>query len=258
MPGVEAVTASTSHRFAKHSHATFGIGVIDRGAQKSLSGRGLVEAIAGDVITVNAGEVHDGSPIGDTGRAWRMLYLDPALIGEIGSDLSEGKRTGGEFQQPVIADAGLAARFRGLFASMTDQAETMPALRRDQLLLDLVAPIIAADNPSDQAHAIPAGIRHARSRIDDDPLSSMTLATLARDAGLSRFQFLRGFAKATGLTPHAYLVQRRIDLARRLIATGTSLAEAAIGSGFADQSHMTRVFVQKYGISPGNYAAALR
>jgi AraC-like DNA-binding protein len=187
-----------------------------------------------------------------------MLYLDPALIGEIGSDLSEGKRTGGEFQQPVIADAGLAARFRRLFALMTGKAETMPALRQDQMLLDLVAPMIEPKLASDQAHAIPAGIHHARSRIDDDPLSALTLAVLARDAGLSRFQFLRGFARATGLTPHAYLVQRRIDLARRLIAAGTSLAEAAAGSGFADQSHMTRVFIQKYGISPGAYAAARR
>lgn len=74
---------------------------------------------------------------------------------------------------------------------------------------------------------------------------------------MSRFQLLRGFAGATGLTPHAYLVQRRIHLARRLIATGIPLAEAAIASGFADQSHMTRIFTRNHGISPGAYALAM-
>ena len=93
--------------------------------------------------------------------------------------------------------------------------------------------------------------------MDDDPTAGVTLADLARESGMSRFQLLRGFAKATGLTPHAYLVQRRINLARRLIAGGTPLAEAAMDSGFTDQSHMTRIFVRKYGITPGAYALAM-
>jgi AraC-like DNA-binding protein len=50
-------------------------------------------------------------------------------------------------------------------------------------------------------------------------------------------------------------MQRRTDLARRLIARKTRLADAAAISGFADQSHMTRLFVRKYGVSPGAYAA---
>lgn len=92
--------------------------------------------------------------------------------------------------------------------------------------------------------------------IDDDPTATITLTDLAAEARLSRFQLVRNFAKAVGLTPHAYIVQRRIDLARRLIGAGTPLAEAAFAAGFADQSHMTRVFVSKYGLSPGIYAEA--
>jgi AraC-like DNA-binding protein len=100
-------------------------------------------------------------------------------------------------------------------------------------------------------------IRRARALIDDAPAVSVTLADLARESGLSRFQVLRGFARATGLTPHAYVMQRRIDLARSLIAGGIPLAEAAATSGFADQSHMTRQFVRNFGISPGVYAGAV-
>ena len=58
------------------------------------------------------------------------------------------------------------------------------------------------------------------------------------------------------MTPHAYMIQRRIIAARHLIARGMSLADAAAASGFADQSHMTRIFVRTYGISPSMYARA--
>jgi AraC-like DNA-binding protein len=252
--GVDAVEAETRHVFTRHTHDQFGIGVIRRGAQKSLSGRGMVEAGTGDTITVNPGEVHDGAPIGDAGRSWTMLYFDPPLIAEAVADMSEGKASDCEFSRPVIRDAGIAGRFRSLFDSLTTGSAS---LQREESLLILLPKVMREANASARQAGIPAAIARVRSLIDDDPASSVTLADLANESGLSRFQVLRGFARATGLTPHAYLVQCRIDLARRLIARGSRLAEAAVASGFADQSHMTRVFVRKYGLSPGAYADAM-
>ena len=62
----------------------------------------------------------------------------------------------------------------------------------------------------------------------------------------------------TGLTPHAYVMQRRLDMARSLIRQGATLADAAVEAGFADQSHMHRVFVARHGFTPGAYAGAFR
>lgn len=251
MPGVEAVEAASGHKFARHTHAHFGIGVIHRGAQKSASGRGMVEAWAGDVLTVNPGEVHDGSPIGDQGRAWRMLYFEPAVVAAATRDITQGRTDSCELVAPVMQDSRIAARAAACFSVMTGETSD---IRRDELLLDLVA---AASRPREAASPIAPAIAAARQRIDDDPVGAATLADLAAPCGLSRFQLIRGFVRATGLTPHAYVLQRRIDLARRLIAGGLALADAAADSGFADQSHMTRVFTAKYGISPGAYAAAM-
>ena len=72
---------------------------------------------------------------------------------------------------------------------------------------------------------------------------------------MSRFQLLRGFAQETGLPPHAYRMQRRVMLARQLIAGGANLAAAATAAGFADQSHMTRRFVQAFGLPPDQIPA---
>ncbi|HXW41139.1 MAG TPA: AraC family transcriptional regulator [Xanthobacteraceae bacterium] len=252
--GITAVGCDTRHVFSRHTHEQFGIGVIDRGAQKSSSGRGMVEAGEGDTITVNPGEVHDGAPLGDAGRAWRMLYFDPPLIAQAAGDLSLGRTAHYEFARPALKDAAVAGCFDRLFWAVTDAASQRNPLRSEELLLTLL-PMLLTPRPT-VSRAVAKGVVTAKRLIDDCPTAPITLADLARVSGLSRFQVLRGLVQATGLTPHAYLVQRRIDLARRMIAAGTALAPTAAASGFADQSHMTRIFVRKYGLSPGAYAAA--
>lgn len=87
-----------------------------------------------------------------------------------------------------------------------------------------------------------------------EPVSLTELAALA---GVSRFQFLRAFTGEIGTTPHAYLIQRRVCIARQLFAAGEIPAQAAISAGFADQSHMTRAFVHYLGITPARYRAAV-
>jgi AraC-like DNA-binding protein len=254
--GVEAVEAATNHAFPRHWHEQYGIGVIHQGAQKSHSGRGMVEAGPGNVITVNPGEVHDGIPIGDAGRSWRMLYFDPGIVGEAANDMSEGVQKTCEFSRPVMDDARVATLFQHLFSAMTTAGNTSSVLQREELLLRLLAGIVRERRNHEASRSTPLAIRTAMDLIHDEPTAAITLADLARESGLSRFQVLRGFARATGFTPHAYLMQRRIDLARRLIVRGSGLADAAAVSGFADQSHMTRLFVRTYGVSPGAYAAA--
>lgn len=240
--------------FGRHTHEQFGVGLILRGAQKSASGRGMVEACAGEIITVNPCEVHDGSPIGDHGRSWRMLYLDPAIVAELTADLSPNARGSKyEFTQPKIRDERLAHAFRELFQILTSRDASK--LETSSTLLAFLASLL---QPKSQREcAIPPGIAWACRLMEDDPASAPTLTFLAQNAGLSQYQFLRSFTRAMGLPPHAYLIQRRIHRARSLIRDGTSFAEVALACGFSDQSHMTRLFVRNFGISPGAYAKAV-
>lgn len=246
MAGVEVVAADSAHAFGRHTHDEYGIGLIERGAQKSASGRGAVEAGAGDIITVNPGEVHDGKPFDARGRRWRMLYLDPARVLDAAQDVAPGAAF--EFTAPVMRDAVLAARFRSLF----DAATAGGGLRSEAALLALIARLLQPV-PRERP-ALVAGITLARQRIDDAPAATPTLAALAGEAGLSRYQFLRAFTRLTGLPPHAYLLQRRVQHARGLVRSGMELADAAATSGFADQSHMTRCFVRCFGLTPGSFA----
>ncbi|MFG6462718.1 AraC family transcriptional regulator [Roseateles sp. DXS20W] len=246
MAGVQAVAADSAHTFGRHTHDQFGIGLIERGAQKSASGRGVVEAMAGDLITVNPGEVHDGKPFDASGRRWRMLYLDAALLLNAAVDIAPA--TAFEFTAPVLRDAPLVARFGALFGAITAGGN---ALHAEAALLALVAGLL---RPAGGRAAVGAAVAAARERMDDDPACAPTLAALAAEAGLSRYQFLRAFTRLTGLPPHAYLMQRRVQHARRLVGDGWALADAATASGFADQSHMTRCFVRSFGLTPGAFA----
>jgi AraC-like DNA-binding protein len=84
------------------------------------------------------------------------------------------------------------------------------------------------------------------------------LAWLARDLGISRFALLRCFKRDFGVTPHVYVLRRRVDRARERIARGGELIEVAQEVGFADQAHMTRVFKRIVGLTPGAYAGRAR
>lgn len=256
--GVDAVEADTSLTYGRHMHDQFGIGLIDRGAQVSLSGRGMVEAEAGDIITVNPGEVHDGAPIGDGGRAWRMLYFEPRIVSDLFHDMTEGRTDAFELSDPVIRDRGGADRYRSLFAAMTSDSGTPQHMQAEEHMFCMLEQLVGNGATVRGPHPTPNAIAAAKAKIDDEPCASLSLHDLARLCGISRFQLLRGFAQATGLTPHAYIIQRRLQITKRMIARGDDLAKAAAFSGFADQSHMTRLFVRTYGISPGYYAAARR
>jgi len=246
MAGVEVIAADSAHAFGRHTHDEFGIGLIERGAQKSASGRGTVEAGAGDMITVNPGEVHDGKPFDAAGRRWRMLYVQPERVLDAARDVAPG--TAFEFTAPVIRDRVLVARFAALFDAATVGDE---GLESEAAMLALIARLLQPV-PRERP-ALVAGVAAARERIDDDPAITPTLASLATQAGLSRYQFLRAFTRLTGLPPHAYLLQRRVQHARGLVRGGMTLADAAAASGFADQSHMTRCFVKSFGLTPGAF-----
>ena len=274
--GIEPMTACTARAYPRHMHDQYGIGVIDSGGHASWSGRGQVEAGPGHLICVNPGEVHDGRAIGQRSRSWRILYFEPALMEATRADVLEGAKASFTFEAPVFADDRVRRVFDDAFGYAAANAQFGDGAGRDDALggdtpsrdtphdaiacetaiLRLVARLGAHSTDRAANDGGPtASIRRARERIDDDPAASLTLTQLANEAGLSRYQLIRGFARELGLTPHAYVLQRRIALARRLIRAGRPLADAALAAGFCDQSHLTRCFVRQLGVTPSRYAA---
>jgi len=279
--GVYCTQAESSRHYGKHWHAVYGLGLLDDGAQSSASGRGQVDAYAGDLITTNPGEVHDGQPLGSAPRRWRMVYVEPGALHALAAEDHGGAAGRGDiaFTRPVIQDAALALALRTLFTRVAHwnaldpldphgppQAAAPSAVHRlaceeslartCALLLRHHANLVPAP-AGHMAHAAPA-LQQVRDWLADAPLQPPTLAQMAAFAGLSRYQLLRRFAGTYGLPPHAWLLQQRAERSRHLIRRGASLADAAAASGFADQSHMTRIFARQFGFTPGAWQKAHR
>lgn len=81
----------------------------------------------------------------------------------------------------------------------------------------------------------------------------ISLEELAILSDCTSFHIIRIFRSRTGMSPYAYLTQMRLERARRLLEAGFSITDTAFETGFSDQSHLTRKFKRRYGITPGIY-----
>ncbi len=259
LPGVFVTLTDSARRFPRHWHGNHGLGVVDRGAQRSASGRGVIEAFAGQCISHNPGEVHDGMPIGGTARRWRMFHIEPAALARLFSVSSSADL---EWHSPVMDDGALRAALERAFAvSMalgSAQRRSGPA---DAALLE-EALLLAVGQAAPQARSPRAGQRGSETlalvveRLADDLRQAPTLDELAALAGTSRYTLVRQFGRRHGLPPMAWLLQLRLQRARERIAAGWGLADTALSCGFSDQSHLTRLFTRQFGFTPGSWRKA--
>jgi AraC-like DNA-binding protein len=117
--------------------------------------------------------------------------------------------------RPVPRDLRVS---RTLFQLLDGNARKASPLAADEALCMVLGHLLTGRTSPETV--CPVFVRRARQRIDDMPAEAMSLAALSAACGTSRFHLLRSFARVTGLTPHAYRIQRRIDLARSLIRDG--------------------------------------
>jgi AraC-like DNA-binding protein len=251
--GIAPMMFVSDHHFPRHAHDQFGVGVITSGGQRSWSGVGTVTALAGDVIMVNPGEIHDGAPLDGTARGWRIIYFDPAVVAREADVEFVGQA---EIVRPVAHDPLLAWCVSQLFDSLI-AGNSDPLEREENLLRSMICLFRRHGVAKFMSRASSPSVVRARKRIDSAPEMYVSLAELAALSGVSRFQLLRGFSREVGVTPHPYLIQRRVLLAQRFLAAGQTPSQAALQSGFSDQSHLTRAFFRQVGVTPGCYRAAV-
>ena len=105
----------------------------------------------------------------------------------------------------------------------------------------------------------PRALRKVREFIEANLDQKISIEALARAVGLSMFHFARAFKQSEGVTPHDYLVQRRVNRAKELLAaTDLPLSEIAVTVGFSDQSHCARRFREYMGVCPRDYRWSMR
>jgi AraC-like DNA-binding protein len=244
-PGpVERIEACFSGRaFAPHRHDTYAIGITLSGVQ-SFRYRGAVRhSLPGQILVLHPDEVHDGYAGDDGAFRYRTAYLTPRDFQRVLGGRALPFVKGGISEDPRLrAPVG---------ALLEDYADAMSPLGWDDALYDLVTALEDVCGPSrvvGQTNRNAAS--SARDYIDARLEHELTLGDLERATGQDRWQLSRDFRALFGTSPYRYLVLRRLDKARRLMANGTSASEVAYACGFADQSHFGRHFKRAFGLSP--------
>lgn len=256
MPGLSLLQADfTAHDYAPHSHEAWVIAVTETGGAEFTS-RGRTEEAHENVLLVfNPDEPHSGRMGRSRRWRYRSLYLDEAAIAGICDAV--GMQATPYFLRNLYGDATLIEAFTCLHTALERGEE---ALLREELLTESFGLLLrrysslrgdVAADPQDRLL-----FRRLLPLLQERHGDRLVLQDLARPVGLTPFQLIRLFRRVTGLTPHAYLVQLRLQTAMELLKARKPIAEAALAAGFFDQSALNKHFKRVYGITPRQYMAA--
>jgi AraC-like DNA-binding protein len=246
--------------FAPHFHNAFAIGVIESGADV-FDYRGEKQvATAGDIMLLNPAEVHTGQAADHrTGWTFRILYVDPELLRKVREEISGKSADIPFFSKSVIYDDATARRILQLHRIL--EKSTSPIERESMFLLAMMQLITRhADSLVNVKSAgnEHSAVRRVREYIYSNASKNITLDELSQIAFLSPFHLLRVFHQQTGLPPHAFQTQIRIERAKKLLRDDLlTISQTAHALGFFDQAHFSKQFKRHIGISPGKFIEEL-
>jgi AraC-like DNA-binding protein len=247
-----------THRFDRHVHEGYAIGIILRGVERFYYRGAMHSASPGSVIVINPDEIHDGHAA-QPARGWsyRVFYPSVELMQQIAYQLSGQRQpfTGTpHFPQPIMHDPDLAALL--IDAHAAQEFASSPLERQSRLYLAFG--LLLERHASNRITANSTGVtqqtlERARRHLEDHFSEPVTLDDLAAFAGFSPFHLMRVFRDRFGMSPHRYLTYVRVKHAKTLLSNGLPIREVAQASGFTDQSHLTRRFKGVVGVTPGQY-----
>ena len=242
----ENVTHSTKN-FTKHYHDTYTIGLTYKGVLKSYNSYESYESYEYSIRINNPGEVHAGES-----KDWSHVNFYPTA--EVMTDLYEQiflEKKIPYFRRHIIDNKLLFLKLHTFFNSYFSRED---AILIESNLIDALSNLILTSVIYTKSYKDifedKKIIKDTYEFINDSIDTKFTLENLASNVNLSKYHFLRLFKKEFGLTPHAFIVNERLNRANSLIQSGLSISEASIQVGFNDQSHFARNFKKYFGYTP--------
>lgn len=246
--------------FDRHVHLDYHIGVVTSGCQQYLHRGSKYSLGKGMISTFNPDEMHNGHSGSDEGYAAHVMAIPPEYMLQISQELNQPELF---FHAPLIDDPYLNQAFLCLHKMTALHQSDVQGLQLETTMMAFVTEMLQrhAGQPllldcksvklSEQQLSQVKDIFHA------DPSQALQLDELAEPLGLSKFQFLRQFKAAMGMTPHAYFKHLRLEYAKKALMKGTDIADVAFQVGFFDQSHLNKAFKQAYLVTPNRFQRRL-
>lgn len=247
VPGLAAVRGEgVATDIVRHAHAKTVVGLCLSGGRRIEAGGGRWCVAPGQGFVIPGGVAHACAPWGASEHAYVALAAAPQCFPACPGVSDVPEVLGAPAVWPSVWEDGKAAAL--LLRAVAALAAGQVAARvRFAALCKRLRLRPAPLPPLDPA------VRAAMAVVDAAPDAPVTLADLAEAAGVSPFRLERLFTRDLGVPPGEYVLSRRVAGAAARIEAGAGLADAALASGFCDQSHLTRHFRRRMGVPPGKY-----
>jgi AraC-like DNA-binding protein len=255
LPFIEARSIADGREvcYTRHSHEHFSIGAITAGRSTYIHEQTEFQVSAGTVVLMNPGDVHACNPIDDQPWSYLMLYVDTPWLTDLQHQLGFSHDLA--FRRFTIAhtrDASLFDGLKNLYEVLVDQQQDV--LGKHSAAVEFFTEVQLRFNPVDQTLREPNfKLERAADYIRDHCTQMLKLEDICEAAQLSPSYLIRAFKQHYGMTPHAFLLNRRIQFAQDQLRSGKLIADVALEAGFADQAHFQRVFKQHLAATPGQY-----
>lgn len=241
--------------YGKHAHETFSIGAVTGGESVYANGQARQRLNAGSVVVVNPQDCHACNPVDATPWSYLMFHVDAAWLARLQHELGlAGHLDFHMFSTTASRNPALHGGLVHLHAVLTDPA--VDSMGKHGAAIAFFSGMHQLLAPASTGAAKPAPQRNlarAADYIRENRGLPLKLDDIGEAAGLSASHLIRAFKKRYGMTPHAYLVNCRVEYAKARLKRGHAIADVAVDAGFADQAHLQRVFKQLVAATPGQY-----
>lgn len=237
--------------FKPHMHHTLSIGAVDRGeVLYDVNGKKATLA-PGSLVVINPETLHACNPATESGRSYYMLHLDTDWCFQVQQSMWEVNLFV-EAEKIRIDDVPLYEQYCKTMEHLID--EKIHLQEKEQMLFDLACNVFSfACSPQSIKKERRDNIEKLRKLLSADLQKDLPLNSLAKEIDVNPYTLIRGFKAVTGITPHAYRMNCRIEQARALLRQGWGIAETALECGFFDQSHFHRYFKAMTTVTPQEY-----
>jgi AraC-like DNA-binding protein len=255
VPGIAEVFHArlVDYAYPPHCHDTWTVLIIDDGAIRYDLGSRHCGAARSTVAVLPPGVIHDGQAApGIVGFRKRNLYLDAGFL--------PSELVGPAVDHTAIDDPALRAALAGVHDVLVsdDAHDGLDAEGRVALIGERIATHLGVSPEPAGARSDGRLAERLRLLLDEHTVEPLTLQRAAATLERSVPHLVRTFTCRYGVSPHAYVIGRRIDRARRLLLRGERPADVAAAVGFYDQAHLTRHFKRHTSTTPAHYAASHR